>query len=116
MSAECEGTSKGRELRRSQSMDVRRDHYHLLLVEDGLEPEQVQRLEWHQDHESSRLVLQSWVSDSRLGVEEPHGGLAPNVGLIPSHRRIVEPEVQMKYSTQVEPQPPHPTKPHCQLS
>lgn len=77
-------------------MCVRHDHYHLLVVEDGQEPVQVLRLERHQDHHRVALVVQPWVSDRRLGVEEPHSGLAPNVGLIPSHWRIVQPEVQMK--------------------
>lgn len=114
VSAECEGTkaektqptsqsleskcrSRGREVRLSDSMCVRHDHYHLLIVEDGLEPEQVLLLEWHQNHKRSGLIMRSWVSNSRLWVEEPQAGLAPNVGFISFHWRIVEPEVQIKY-------------------
>lgn len=84
---------------RSESVCVKHNCYHLLIVEDRLEPVQVLRLEWHQDHECAGLVVQSWVSNGRLGVEEPHGGLVSNVVLVSSHWRIVQPEAQIKYSS-----------------
>lgn len=82
--------------REVHSSGVRHDHYHLLLVQDGLEPAQILLLERHQDHKRVRLVVQSGVGDSWLGVEKPYGGLAANVGFIPSHWRIVKPEAQKK--------------------
>lgn len=80
------------------SVGVKHNCYHLLIVEDRLEPLQVLRLEWHQDHECAGLVVRSRVIKGRLGVEEPHGGLVSNVVLVSSHWRIVQPEAQIKYS------------------
>lgn len=66
--------------------------YPLLIVKDLLEPAQVLLLERHQDHKSAGLVVQVGVVRSRLGVEEPHGGLVPHVVLIASHRGVVQPD------------------------
>lgn len=93
------------------SVCVKHNCYHLLIVEDRLEPLKVLRLEWHQDHECAGLVVRSRVSNGRLGVEEPHGGLVPNVVLVSSHWSIVQPEAQIKYSPQVDLLPPLPTHP-----
>ena len=66
--------------------------YPLLIIKDLFEPAQVLLLERHQDHKGAGVVVQFRVLRSRLGVEEPHGGLVPHVALVASHRGIVQPE------------------------
>lgn len=73
--------------------DRERGHlYPLLIVKDRFEPAQVLLLERHQDHECAGFVMQLRVVGSRLGVEEPHGGLVPHVVLIASHWGIIQPD------------------------
>lgn len=66
--------------------------YPLLIIKDLFEPPQVLLLERHQDHECAGFVMQLRVVRSRLGVEEPHGGLVPHVVLIASHWGIIQPD------------------------
>lgn len=57
-------------------------------------------LKRHQDHKCAGLVVQSRVVRGRLGVEEPHGGLVPDVLLVASHWGIVQPEAGTRYYLQ----------------
>lgn len=66
--------------------------YPLFIIKDLFEPPQVLQLERHQDHKCAGFVMRLGVVGSRLGVEEPHGGLVPHVVLIATHWGIIQPD------------------------